>query len=55
MLIAQEYVDKLNDLLTTIEESRVKAIAAIGKNAKSFLSDKKLYAPFWIWQIFPMK
>ena len=39
--VAQEYVDKLNDLLTTIEESRVKAIAAIGKDAKSFLSDKK--------------
>jgi len=38
---AQEYVEKLNDLLTTVEESRVKAIAAIGKDAKSFLSDKK--------------
>jgi len=39
--VAQEYVDKLNDLLTTIENSRVKAIAAIEKDAKSFLSDKK--------------
>jgi hypothetical protein len=39
--VAQEYVDKLNALLTTIEDSRVKAIAAIEKDAKSFLSDKK--------------
>ena len=38
---AQEYVEKLNALLTTIEDSRVKAIAAIEKDEKSFLSDKK--------------
>jgi len=39
--VAQEYVDKLDGLLTTIEDSRIKAIAAIEKDEKSFLSDKK--------------
>ncbi len=39
--VAQEYVDKLTGLLTAIEDSRVKAIAAIEKDEKSFLSDKK--------------